>query len=160
MSLPRPSRKSLSNPSPAHRHMWNSRRKEQTMKRSWAVVAILIMIGSLGVAAAQGMASVKSRMAVRQSAVNKLKVQKLVGEDRKGFLAVLDEELSAEMKDLVAAENTGRRIIYEQVAKGTYATRAMVGIQRAKQIADRSVPGIMLQNQQGNWYEKQPAEEE
>jgi uncharacterized protein YdbL (DUF1318 family) len=130
--------------------------KGRMMKRFVLTAVAAFVFVQTGVCIAQSVQAAKSRMTVRLDVLGKLKMQKQVGENNRGFVEVLDAELSDEMKEVVADENADRRIVYEHVAKGTYATAAMVGIERARQIAERSVPGIMLQDQDGNWSEKQP----
>ncbi len=103
---------------------------------------------------AQDLAAVQARMKERLPQVAQLKAQKAVGEDRAGFLALLKTDAAATARQLVDAENADRKQVYAALAAkaGTDATR--VGQQRAKELAERAAAGMMLQRDDGTWYEK------
>ena len=103
-------------------------------------------------AAAQSLDAVKARMLQRVAAIDQLKDQGVVGENRHGLLEFVGaKQLQA---SLVAAENRDREIVYNTIAKQTGAPTAEVGRRRARQIADNARPGDYLQNAAGQWKQK------
>ena len=103
---------------------------------------------------AEDLAVVQARMKERLPQVAQQKAQKVIGEDRAGFLALVKADAAAPARQLVDAENADRKVVYAALAAkaGTDATR--VGQQRAKELAERSAAGMMLQREDGTWYEK------
>lgn len=100
---------------------------------------------------AETLDAVRVRMEKRLPAINAMKQRQEIGENNRGYLDVLKAGADA---DAVAAENADRKRVYEGIAETTGTSADVVGRQRARQIAERSAPGIMLQDQRGNWYEK------
>jgi hypothetical protein len=81
-----------------------------------------------------------------------LKSQGIVGEDNRGYLAVLKD--AGEQQGTVDAENQDRRKIYTAIAKQQGTTPDLVGRRRAMQIAQKADPGTMLQDADGHWRKK------
>ena len=103
---------------------------------------------------AQDLAAVQARMKERLPQVAELKSQKVIGEDCAGFLALVKAEAPATARQLVEAENADRKVVYAALAAKAGSDSARVGKQRAKELADRSAAGMMLQREDGSWYEK------
>jgi uncharacterized protein len=97
--------------------------------------------------------SVKSRMAARVAEVDALKVSGGVGENNKGFLEQR-AALSGPQTQVMNAENTDRRTLYNIIASRMGLTANVVGEQRAESIRKNSAPGIWLQAPDGSWYKK------
>ncbi len=103
--------------------------------------------------ASADMREAQERMRDRLTQVDALKRAKLVGETNVGLLEARREITSAQQR-VVRDENRDRRIIYEAIAERQGVTWQHVGTVRARQIAARSARGILLQNEEGDWYEK------
>ena len=95
---------------------------------------------------------IKKRMKERLPVVNELKAKGLVGEDNQGLLQFVSDK--TERKDVVAAENNDRMIIYKAIAKQQNVSASLVGKRRAIQIARKARAGEWLQDAKGNWYQK------
>ena len=121
-----------------------------------AMIRYFMLLLLLGVAAgsvrAEDIDAVKARMAKRQPLIAEMKQARAVGENNRGYLEILDTD-RADAK-VVAAENADRRLVYEAIASDTKADADTVGRLRAKQIAERSKAGIMIQGEDGNWHAK------
>lgn len=105
--------------------------------------------------AASGAGDLKNRMLKRAPKLAEFKEQKLIGENVKGLLEVIDAtKVNAEAKQLVADENRDRSTIYQMIAKRQGSTAAKVGAQRAKSIYSKAVGGVLLQREDGTWYAK------
>mgnify|MGYP003784754401 CR=1 FL=1 len=120
------------------------------------IVLFLVALCALAPVAlrAEDLAAVQARMAQRLPAINKLKLDRAVGESQAGLLHVLKADLAAADKAVVQAENDDRGKVYAAIAEKTGTGVAVVARQRAEQIAAASKPGIMLQKPDGTWYEK------
>ena len=103
---------------------------------------------------AQDLAAVQARMKERLPQVAQLKTQKVIGEDYAGFLALVKTDAAATVRELVQAENADRKVVYAALAAKAGSDPARVGQQRAKELAERAAPGMMLQREDGSWYEK------
>jgi len=102
-----------------------------------------------------GAADLKSRMLKRAPKLAELKEQKLIGENMKGLLEVIDAtKVNVEAKQLVDDENRDRSTIYQMIAKRQSSTAAKVGAQRARAIYSKAVGGVLLQREDGTWYAK------
>jgi uncharacterized protein YdbL (DUF1318 family) len=95
---------------------------------------------------------IKDRMKNRLSTIISLKKQGIIGEDNKGFLQFVGSV--RENVEIVNAENTDRKIVYDAIAKNQGATPDVVGTRRALQIAENAEPGDWLQDVNGKWYQK------
>lgn len=120
-------------------------------KKIHLFLACLLLV-VFGMAAVGQAAGLKERMLARLPAINALKAQGLVGEDNKGYLAFVTA--SREKEDVVTAENSDRRQVYDAIAKQQATSVDLVGSRRAGQIAELAKPGEWLQNGDGTWYRK------
>jgi uncharacterized protein len=103
--------------------------------------------------AQESAAELRQRMEHRLPAVDEMKSQKIVGENNRGFLEVRGDA-SGEQRETVDAENRDRTAVYAMIAEQTEATPEQVGRARARRIAELSAPGVLLQAEDGSWYEK------
>jgi uncharacterized protein YdbL (DUF1318 family) len=95
---------------------------------------------------------IKERMAARLPTIVELKKEGIIGENNKGYLAyVTDKRVK---QDIVAAENEDRRAVYSAIARQQGTTAEVVGVLRAKQIAEKAQPGEWIQNENGQWETK------
>ncbi len=97
--------------------------------------------------------TVRRRMSERLPTVDALKLSGHVGENNIGYLMVR-KDLTPEQTSLVAAENGDRKTIYSIIAIKTYTTAILVGQHRAHILAERSVKGVWLQSETGDWGQK------
>ena len=97
-------------------------------------------------------ADIKQRMITRLPIIKSLKDQGIVGENNKGYLEFIGNK--KEKQDVVEAENSDRRQVYEAIAKQQATTVEVVGTHRAVQIAEKAQPGEWLQDANGKWYQK------
>jgi len=103
---------------------------------------------------AEDLAVVQARMKERIAKLAPLKTAKAVGENNAGFIEVLKADAGAAVRQLADEENTDRRLVYAAIAAKTGASPAQVGRQRAKELAERAAPGLMIQREDGSWVEK------
>jgi len=103
---------------------------------------------------AEDLAVVQARMKERLPQVAQMKAQKTIGEDRAGFLGLVKADAGDAAQKLVVAENADRKAVYAALAAKAGTDAARVGQQRAKELAERSAAGMMLQRDDGTWYEK------
>ena len=96
---------------------------------------------------------ISDRMRERLPMIDSLKTEGRIGENNLGFLAVRGI-LSDKENGTVAAENDDRAEVYKMIGERTGNDPAAVGRARAEQIAQRSAPGVWLQDQTGRWYRK------
>lgn len=100
---------------------------------------------------AEGVSEIRARIQSRLPKVDSLKTAGALGENNLGFLEV---RAPGEAAGVAAAENADRQKIYVEIGKNTGASPEQVGRARAKRIAERSAPGVWLQNDAGTWYKK------
>ncbi len=118
------------------------------------VCGVLALSAALAVAAPD-LATAQEQMKKRLPEIAQLKIQKIVGENNAGYLTLLKGTVEEAVRKLVDAENADRKTVYEAVAARTGTDADRVGRQRAREIADRAAAGIMLQREDGTWYQKQ-----
>lgn len=97
-------------------------------------------------------ADIKAQMIARLPVIDSLKAQGVIGETNDGYLGFVSASRMNE--DVISAENQDRKKVYEAIAKQQGTSVDVVGRRRAQQIAERAVPGTMLQDGGGNWYKK------
>jgi len=97
---------------------------------------------------------ISDRMRERLPVIDSLKTEGRIGENNLGFLAVRGV-LNDRENGTVAAENDDRAEVYKMIGERTGNDPVSVGRARAEQIAQRSAPGVWLQDQSGRWYRKQ-----
>jgi len=123
------------------------------LKRIRLLPVCLVLMAFCSLIALSAQASdIKDRMRERLPEINALKTQGVLGETNTGYL---DFTGQAQPKaDLVAAENSDRRQVYEAIAKQQGVAIDVVGKRRAFQIRDRAPAGSWLQSDDGKWYQK------
>ena len=114
---------------------------------------ISLLIASSLAASAASLGQVKSAMKARQPAIESLWAEAKIGENNQGFVEAR-ADLSGEDQELVQAENSDRKIVYQAIARATESTAEQVGVQRAAQISKRAAEGLWLQDAGGKWYRK------
>lgn len=94
-----------------------------------------------------------SRMRERLPQIDALKSAGMVGENNEGMLSARTV-LNANQTALIEAENADRAEIYAVVARRSGQSVKEVGQQRAVRIAQQALPGVLLQDADGNWFTK------
>ena len=125
------------------------------MQRKHLLLTLLfvIAISSIPAVSAWGGANeIKARMAERLPDIMDLKQKGLVGENNQGFLEFVGA--AREKADVVEAENKDRQIVYKAIAQKTGTTPEIVGQRRAKQLAENAKSGEWLQDEAGQWMQK------
>lgn len=125
------------------------------MKTILLRLCLLVGLLSGGVASAQAaedLGAVKARLAQRLGSLDQLKSSGAIGETNRGLVDL--RAASPTAGDLVAAENRDRGMVYAAIAQQTGSTVDTVGRARAKQIAAASAPGVWVQRESGEWYQK------
>lgn len=123
------------------------------MKAFTRILFSLLILSPLLALAAEDAATINRRMAERLPALDALKERLVVGENNRGFVEARGP-LSGSEGDIVAAENSDRGAVYALIARSQSTSAEAVGRARARQIADRSKPGLWLQAADGTWYRK------
>lgn len=95
---------------------------------------------------------IKNRMAQRLPTINQLKDQELIGENNLGYLEFRGSNQPE--TEMIAAENSDRRLAYETISTEIGVPLEEVGKRRAAKIAEKEAPGRWLQNAAGAWYKK------
>jgi uncharacterized protein len=111
------------------------------------------LLGQPAMFAQEDQAAITERIKSRVAQVDQLKLALLVGENNKGFLEQKGP-LSPEQTQLMNAENSDRRALYNIIATRNGVTVAVVGAQRGEQIRNNSAAGVWLQAADGTWYKK------
>lgn len=123
------------------------------LSRLFLLCAALFALGASTTALhAQSAAEIRNKMAQRLPQLDELKAKGAIGENNRGLVEVRSAEGNA--AQVVAEENRDRETVYALIAKDTGATPDAVGRARAKQIANQSRPGVWLQRESGEWYQK------
>ncbi len=102
---------------------------------------------------AEKLSAVRERMEKRLEAVNALKQKKVIGENNRGFLEVRGNVHGPE-DQIVADENSDRRVVYAAIAAETGASVNDVGRQRAEQLLSLAKRGHWVQDHSGEWRHK------
>jgi uncharacterized protein YdbL (DUF1318 family) len=123
------------------------------MKTHFSRLALLLFVLVLApvMTRAEDLGAVRARMEQRLSRIDALKSSGAIGENNQGLLEV---RTAGEATAVVADENKDRAVVYAELAKRTGASAESVGRARAKQIANNSAPGVWLQRESGEWYQK------
>ena len=122
--------------------------KRMTVMTILPVLILGVLITDLYASAAD----IKQRMIARLPVIKSLKDKGIVGENNQGYLEFIGKK--KEQQDVVAAENSDRKQVYEAIAKQQSTTAEVVGKHRAVQIADKAEAGEWLQDGNGKWYQK------
>jgi hypothetical protein len=112
----------------------------------------LLSAGVVAARAAEDLGAVKARLEQRLRSLDQLKSSGAIGETNRGLVDL--RAASPTAGDLVAAENRDRGLVYAAIAQQTGSTVDTVGRARAKQIAVASAPGVWVQRESGEWYQK------
>lgn len=123
------------------------------MSFSRLTVFITLLCSTALSAFAANLDDVKSSMKARQPLIEALWAEGKVGENNQGFIEAR-ADLSSEEQEIVGAENTDRKVVYQAIARSTQSTPKQVGLQRAAQISERAAQGLWLQDATGKWYRK------
>ncbi len=115
------------------------------------VVSIALFTATAAVQA-QSLDELRQRMEKRLPDIDALKSKGAVGENNKGMLEPRDGSSAAVAA--AAEENKDRTAVYAALAKRTGSTPEAVAQARAKQIIQRSAPGVWVQRENGEWYRK------
>jgi uncharacterized protein YdbL (DUF1318 family) len=113
---------------------------------------ILLLFSTEGLCFA-GAADIKARMQQRLPTIVQLKSDGIVGENNQGYLEFVPGA-AQKMDNIVAEENSDRKMVYEAIAKQQNTSADLVGRRRAIQIGQRSAAGEWLQDNSGKWYKK------
>ncbi len=119
----------------------------------YATVCGLLTLAAAS-AGAQDLGAVQARMRQRIATLAPLKSDKSIGENNAGFLEVLKAGAPAATREVVEAENADRRTVYAAIAAKAGTSATAVGRQRAKELAELSAAGLMIQREDGTWVEK------
>ncbi|HUG10463.1 MAG TPA: DUF1318 domain-containing protein [Opitutaceae bacterium] len=123
------------------------------MKAFLRILLPLLVMLPLIAGAADDAATINRRMADRLPALDALKERLVVGESNSGMVEARGT-VAAEEGQLIAAENSDRAAVYALIARTQSTSAEAVGRARARQIAERSKPGLWLQAADGKWYQK------
>ena len=118
-------------------------------------IIVLLPVFILGILLTNAYASsqaIKKRMIERLPTIQALKEKGLIGENNKGYLEFVGSK--KEKADVIEAENTDRKKVYDAIAKQQGTTVELVGKHRAIQLAKKAKPGELLQDANGKWYQK------
>lgn len=125
------------------------------MHRKNVLITICSVIAILGIVAPSawgGAKEIKARMAERLPVIMELKQNGIVGENNQGLLEFVGA--AQEKADVVEAENKDRKIVYKAIAKKTGTTPEIVGQRRGAQIADNAKGGEWIEDDSGQWKQK------
>lgn len=96
--------------------------------------------------------AVKDRMLQRLPAIADLKTKGVIGEDNRGYLGFVTG--NRVMEEVIAAENTDRRSVYEIFAKQQKTGLDVVESVQGARKAEKANPGEFYQNRDGQWVKK------
>ena len=117
------------------------------------IISVLMLCAFIAnVAAFAGAEDIKKRMKARLSTIVSLKNQGIIGESNEGYIVYMGN--ARPQQDVINAENSDRKFVYEAIANKQGSTADVVGKRRALQIAEKADPGEWLQDTNGNWYKK------
>lgn len=122
------------------------------------ILACGLTAGPTTAAEARTADQVKQRMKANLPAIDKLKKAGRVGENNKGYLEARTK-LDEKQTQLLKTENQDRKFVYRLLARRAGTTLEKVQAIRAKQIRERSAPGLWLQAPDGRWYQKRKADQ-
>lgn len=118
------------------------------------LIAVLGFCAVFASLRAEDVTAAEARMQQRAPALEKLKAKKLIGENNRGYLAAR-ADLIEEYQNMMAVENTDRAIVYNAEAGRKGVRMESVGRDRAREIAEEAKRGTWLQDEDGQWYEKE-----
>lgn len=92
------------------------------------------------------------RFDARRPLVKELKAKGVVGEDARGYLQFVEGKKESE--ELVSAENSDRKVIYERISKRQGTSAEKVAAVKAEKNAKEALPGEFVQDASGKWSKK------
>ncbi len=98
--------------------------------------------------------TIKQNMIKRLPRIQELKKDGLIGENQLGCLEAVQSSLPAADKEVIEAENTDRKSVYEAIARQQGTTVELVGKLRAKKIFEQAKAGEFLKQEDGSWSKK------
>lgn len=104
-------------------------------------VAILLTLGLLASAA-------------QADALTDARAAGYIGERPDGYVALVDNNAPASVRQLVDEINAQRRAAFQNVASSTGAPLDQIGIRAAQRIYSEVPSGTYLLSQSGSWYQK------
>jgi uncharacterized protein YdbL (DUF1318 family) len=106
----------------------------------------------------QSSLQISANRRLRAGAIQQLKKDRVVGEDRDGYLAMrnppADATALASVNKLVSAENADRSFLYLENAQTQNKPLEMIEREYAQLWSDRAYPGDWLQKENGTWTQK------
>lgn len=138
------------------------------MNRRSALLSILAttvlgfaFVGPLPTADAQTLNELRERFKERYPALVRAKRAGVIGETWEGTVAVVrGVEAEREVRNLVREENRDRQILYRIIAEREETTPELVARRNAQRNFDRAEEGEYLRDHEGEWYQKEPDDEE
>ena len=113
------------------------------------VLIIICLVISSQIACATG---IKDRMKQRLPAIADLKTKGIIGENNRGYLGFVASDRA--QKDVIAAENKDRKMVYTYFAKQQKTTLDNVEGIQAKRKAAKAKSGEFFQSPEGAWMKK------
>ena len=98
--------------------------------------------------------TIKQNMIKRLPRIQELKKDGLIGENQQGYLEAVQSSLPAADKEVIEAENSDRKSVYEAIARQQGTTAELVGKLRAKKIFEQAKSGEFLKQEDGTWKKK------
>jgi uncharacterized protein YdbL (DUF1318 family) len=115
---------------------------------------LFALFAGAAVSRGEDIAAVKARIEARKANVEALKAKKLLGENNRGYLEPRHSIYPADEKTM-SDENTDRAALYQVIAGQKGIRMERVGRERAQEIAEEAKRGTWVQDEDGQWYEKQ-----
>lgn len=95
---------------------------------------------------------IQEQMKARYPVITNMKDSGMVGENNKGYLEF--RAAKHQNQDIVDAENSDRKTVYQAIASKQNTTADLVGSRRAIAIAENGKSGQIFQREDGTWYVK------
>ena len=125
------------------------------MIRNWRTVFLagVFALGATVPLTATEDITVRLRMSKRMERIEALQLRGEIGENFEGYLEEV-QSVDENVVRLIYEENTDRKTIYAIIGIKTDSNKGVVGRHRARQIAERSVRGVWIQDALGEWRRK------
>jgi uncharacterized protein YdbL (DUF1318 family) len=95
---------------------------------------------------------IKARMKARLPTIIALKARGVVGENNRGYLQFIGAKTAE--ANVVDAENSDRRKVYELIAKQQKTSADVVGRHRSRTLHANARKGEWIQTADGKWHQK------
>lgn len=122
------------------------------MQRIAMTLLSMALVGILLSSPAVLASDLQNRMKARLPSIVALKTKGVIGENHQGYLEFVGK--SREGKDIVAAENADRKVLYTAVAQKTGASVEQVGQRAALKWKQNLGQGEYFKNEDGTWIQK------